>query len=138
MHIANEIIESMKWVLQWADSSAQKWPPLQMSMTWNDNQEMFLPMLQATRQSQLWILWPCGIKLQQEIYCQTEKLSIMVLSGMYSVYFSLCLFRSPLFYAFLADCNSVNDFDLSCDWGQEPQRESREMVGDESRVGGWL
>lgn len=54
---------------------------------------------------------------------------------MYSVYF---LSLSPLFCASLADCNSVNDFDLSWDWGQEPQRERREMAGDESRVGGWL
>lgn len=34
-------MESMKVLLQWADSSVQKWPCLQMSLTHSDNQEVY-------------------------------------------------------------------------------------------------
>lgn len=40
MHIGNETMESMKLLLQWADSGVQNWPPpplMQMSLTWSDN-----------------------------------------------------------------------------------------------------
>lgn len=84
-----------------------------MSLTCGDKQEMFLPQVWAAGQLLLWIVWLCRTNLQK-IYCQTDNFAC---NG--AVWYVLCLFSSlsvsPLFYGSLADCNSVNDFDLSWD-----------------------
>ena len=74
MHIANEIMESIGLLLQRAQSSLQKLPCLQISLSCNDGQEVFLVGQ---------VLWVYSTKMPQKSYCQAENLYVIVLWDMY-------------------------------------------------------